>query len=185
MTAAYFLILLGVLSRLLPHAPNAVALGATALYAGARLPRRWALMVPLAILAVSDMLIDLGHGYQFHPFSRSTTYLIFAGIALLGTFVPRRAGWLTRLGMSVTGSTLFFLLSNLAVWAEGSGLGFPLTFSGLLSCYAVALPFYGNTLGADLLGTGLLFGADALATKLGFLPEPAPAEAPVAGTTAA
>lgn len=174
MMTAFFLVLLGVMSRLLPHAPNAVALGATALYAGARLPRRWALMVPLAILALSDMVIDLGHGYEYHPFSRWSIYAIFAGLAFLGTLVPRRAGVLTRAGMSVIGSTLFFVLSNFAVWGEGSGLGFPLTFAGLSSCYAVALPFFGNTLGADLLGTGLLFGADALATRLGFHPAAEP-----------
>ena len=40
MTTAVLLVLFGALSRLLPHPPNAVALGALALYAGARLPRR-------------------------------------------------------------------------------------------------------------------------------------------------
>ncbi len=191
MTTAYFLVLLGVMSRLLPHSPNAVALGATALYAGARLPRRWAIAVPLAALALSDFVIDLGHGYAFYPFTRATTYAIFAGIALLGTYVPRRSGWLagaaTRLGMSVVGSTLFFLLSNFAVWAEGSGLGYPLTFAGLLSCYQAGLPFFSRMLGeypigtleADLIGTTLLFGVDALATHFGLLPAAKP-EAPAA-----
>ncbi|MGE3817951.1 MAG: DUF6580 family putative transport protein [Isosphaeraceae bacterium] len=179
MMTASFLVLLGVLSRLLPHAPNAVALGATALYAGARLPRRWAILVPLAILALSDMVIDLGHGYQYHFLSRASGYAIFAGLAFIGTFVPKHAGALTRVGMSIVGSTLFFVLSNFAVWAEGSGLGFPLTPAGLVACYAVALPFYWNTLGADLLGTGLLFGADALAARLGFrtVAEPESSEA--------
>jgi hypothetical protein len=36
MTTAVLLILFGALTRLLPHPPNAVALGALALYAGAR-----------------------------------------------------------------------------------------------------------------------------------------------------
>jgi len=42
MTTAILLVLLGALSRLIPHPPNFVALGALALYSGARLPRRWA-----------------------------------------------------------------------------------------------------------------------------------------------
>ena len=39
MTTAVLLVLLGALSRLLPHPPNFVPLGALALYSGARLPR--------------------------------------------------------------------------------------------------------------------------------------------------
>ena len=41
MTTAILLVFLGALSRLLPHPPNLVALGALALYSGARLPKRW------------------------------------------------------------------------------------------------------------------------------------------------
>ena len=48
MTTAVLLVFLGALSRLIPHPPNFVAMGALALYAGARLPRRWAIEVPLA-----------------------------------------------------------------------------------------------------------------------------------------
>ena len=62
MTTALLLTLLGALSRLLPHPQNAVALGALALYSGARLPRRVAWAVPLAAMAFSDLLIDYGTG---------------------------------------------------------------------------------------------------------------------------
>ena len=46
MATAVLLVFLGALSRLIPHPPNFVALGALALYAGARLPRRLALGRP-------------------------------------------------------------------------------------------------------------------------------------------
>ena len=62
MTTAVLLVLLGALSRLLPHPPNFVALGALALYSGARLPRRWAWAVPLAAMALSDFFLDFGTG---------------------------------------------------------------------------------------------------------------------------
>ena len=69
--------------------------------------------------------------------------------------------------MSIAASTLFFLVSNFAVWAEGTGYHFPLTFPGLMSTYTVGLPFYGNMLAADLVGTTVLFLAvDALVAKL-------------------
>ena len=60
MTTAFFLIVLGTLSRLAPHPPNAVAMGALALYAGARLPRRWAYLVPIVAMAASDLWLDWG-----------------------------------------------------------------------------------------------------------------------------
>src|SRR5438132_500688 len=62
MTTALLLVLLGALSRLLPHPPNFVAMGAIGLFAGARLPRRWAWVVPLAAMALSDLVIDWGTG---------------------------------------------------------------------------------------------------------------------------
>ena len=51
---------------------------------------------------------------------------------------------------------LFFVTSNLATWAEG--LEYPLTLAGLVQCFYRAIPFYGNTVMADLLGTAVLFG---------------------------
>ncbi|MFO0908599.1 MAG: DUF6580 family putative transport protein [Isosphaeraceae bacterium] len=166
MTTAILLVLAGVSSRLLPHPPNAVALGAIALYAGARLPRRWALTIPLAILLISDYALDYAHGHPFYFASRLTTYLLFTLIAWGGTFVARDASPMARCGFSVLASTTFFLLSNLAVWFEGTGYDFPRTFAGLMSTYAVAIPFYQNSLVADLIGTGLLFGLDSLLNRI-------------------
>ena len=162
MTTALFLILVGVLTRFLPHLPNAVPLGAIALYAGARLPRRAALLVPLAILFLSDVAIDLIAGNAFHPASRLTTYATFAALAAVGGLVPKNAGASTRVGMSVVGSTVFFLVSNFAVWVEGSGFGFAHTLPGLISVYVVALEFYGYSLVTDLIGTAGLFALDGL-----------------------
>ncbi len=162
MMTPVFLIVVGLMSRLLPHPNNAVALGAIALYAGARLPRRWALMVPLVILVVSDVVLNSMNGYVFYPASSLTTYATFTLVAALGGLVPKNPGGFTRFGMSVTASTLFFLVSNLIVWVEGSGYTFPRTLTGLLACYSVAIPFYLNMMAADLVGTGALFGLDAI-----------------------
>jgi hypothetical protein len=61
MTTAVLLILLGALSRLFPHPRNAIAIGAIVLSSAARLPRRLALAVPLAVLA-PDLSIDFATG---------------------------------------------------------------------------------------------------------------------------
>lgn len=165
MTTAFLLVFAGVMFRLVPHPVNMVPIAAVALYAGARLPRRWALTVPLAIWIVSDLALDYAHGYPFYSASRLTTYTFFTAMAAWASFVRKDAGIPTRVGMSVAASTLFFLVSNFAVWAEGSGFSFAMTFAGLMSTYTVALPFFANSLVADLAGTAVLFGADTVLTR--------------------
>lgn len=161
MTTTLVLIFVGVLARFLPHLPNAVPLGAIALYAGARLPRHLAILVPLAILGISDVIIHATMGYPFFP-SQLVTYATFAALAFVGGFVPKNAAAPTRVGMSLAGSTLFFLASNFAVWAEGSGFGFERTPAGLIAVYGMGLVFYGYQLLTDLIGTAGLFAADGL-----------------------
>jgi len=162
MTTAIFLTTVGLLSRFIPHPPNAVPLGAIALYAGARLPRRMALLIPVLVLFVSDVVINLGLGYPFYPASQLTTYATFMAVAALGSLLPKDAGVPARMGMSVVASTVFFLVSNFAVWVEGSGYGLPHTLPGLVSNYVLGLAFYRNSLLADLIGTASLFALDGL-----------------------
>jgi hypothetical protein len=157
MLTAILLVSTGVALRLVPHAPGLVPLCAIALYAGARLPRRWAILIPLAIMVISDLLLDRAHGYPFYSASRVTSYAFFMGMAFWSSFVRKEASPMTRGGMSIAASTLFFLVSNFAVWAEGTGYHFPLTFPGLMSTYTVALPMYRNMLTADLIGTAVFF----------------------------
>ncbi len=158
------LILVGMLSRVLPHPSNAVAIGAIALYAGARLPRRWALVIPLAIYIASDLILSAytWKAFQFYPVSQLTSYAAFTVVAYLGGLAPKHPGAPARLAMSVAASTLFFLTSNFAVWLDGSAYSYSRDLAGLLNCYTLAVPFYWNTLAADLVGTALLFGLDGL-----------------------
>ena len=171
MPFALFLIVLGVFSRLIPHPPNFVAIGAIALFAGAKLPKRWAFVVPLSIYVLSDLVIDtfIFHGFHFHALSRLTGYAMFMLVVALGRW---KAGSTPPIGLaakSVAGSTLFFLASNFALWlgGPGEGLGYPQTLAGLGATYAAGLPFYGNSLAADLIGTAVLFGAAALFESAG------------------
>ncbi|HTD52302.1 MAG TPA: DUF6580 family putative transport protein, partial [Thermoanaerobaculia bacterium] len=92
MTTAVLLVLLGALTRLLPHPPNFVALGALALYSGARLPRRVAVAVPLAAMALSDLALDLGTGRRAISLVRLTIYATFAAIVLAGRYARGRSG---------------------------------------------------------------------------------------------
>jgi hypothetical protein len=158
MLTAITLVVLSVICRLLSpilHGWNFVPMGAVALYAGARLPRRWAWVVPLAAMAISDLVLD--YGTQRPELTRWVIYVTFAGATLIGPVAnrPKIGRWLLPV-LSLSASMLFFVTSNLATWAEG--LEYPLTLAGLVQCFYRAIPFYGNTVMADLLGTAVLFG---------------------------
>ncbi len=183
MPTALGLVALGVAWRLviafqvLPVPYNGVPLAAIALFAAARVPRRWALAVPLAILVLSDLVIDLTHGYPFFFASRLTIYATFLAIGAAGMLVPRKAGMPVRLLAATGGATFFFLVSNFAVWVGGEGFGYPMTVSGLMSCYAAGLPFYKHNLLADLVATLGLFSAEGLLERSTEpAAEPVPAE---------
>lgn len=166
MPTALFLIVLGAAFRLLPHPPNAVPMAALALYAGARLPRRWAVVVPLAAMALADLVLDRRYDSWGWDLGRALNYGAFALIVALGCLPRRDAGPATRLGMGLLGSALFFVISNFGVWATGGGFGFPRTGAGLVACYTVAWPFfYPNAILADLIGTAAFFGLDALSER--------------------
>jgi len=141
---------------------NFVPMGAVALYAGSRLPRRWAWIVPVAAMALADLAIDevvnlYGTQRPLFELTRWTIYGTFAASTFLGLIAnrPGLGRWLLPV-LSVGVSSLFFATSNLATWADG--LLYPLTLPGLVLCYGAALPFFGQTVLADLLGTAVLFG---------------------------
>lgn len=66
--------------------------------------------------------------------------------------------------MAVGSSVFFFVVTNFAVWLEGSL--YPRTLVGLQQCFTLALPFFRNTLLSDLIYTASLFGLYAFACKL-------------------
>ena len=165
MTTAVLLVLLGAFSRLIPHPPNFAALGAVALYSGARLPRGRAFLIPLVAMALSDLVIDFGTGRAVLSPVRFAVYGSFCSIVLLGRAAsgPVRPGRLAAL--SLASSCLFYLVTNFANWMQSSL--YPKTAAGLAACYVAAIPWFWNTLAGDLVGTAALFGLDALARRFG------------------
>jgi hypothetical protein len=160
MLTAFVLTVLAVLFRVFSatyHVWNFAPMAAISLYAGSRLPRRWAWVVPVVAMVVSDLLLDQGRYRPAFELTRWTIYTTFAVTTLLGPLAnwPRFGRWLLPI-LSVTGSLLFFVTSNLATWGEG--LLYPMTFTGLIACFVAAIPFFGNTIAADLIGTAALFG---------------------------
>jgi hypothetical protein len=167
-------ILIAALGRVLPHPPNFAPMTALALYAGAYLSRRWvAFLVPLAAMLVGDSCLELAvrwaHAYGaanwlagtrgFYP-SMWTTYLAFVLVVAIGCWLGRRGG-VVRIALATFASSItFFIVTNFAVWAMESI--YPHTAGGLIDCYFVALPFFGNTVASDGIFVAILFGGLAL-----------------------
>lgn len=148
------IVLIATASRLIPHPPNFTPLAALALFAGSSFPqRRAALIVPLGALILSDVFLGF---YEAAPF----VYAGFALIVCLGFWVRREPSlWRIAVGCS-SGSVLFYLISNFGVWLTGNL--YAKTWSGLIDCYVVAVPFFRNTILSDAFYCALLFGAMAL-----------------------
>ncbi len=153
---AALLVVVGVLLRLAPHPWNMTPVGASALFAGARLPLPVAIAVPVGTLAISDLLIGM-HSLWW------VTWGTCAIAVLLGTLLRERGGPVAVGGITIAGSLLFFVTTNFAVWAQG-GM-YPMTWDGLVACFVAAIPFFQNSLVGDLLWSGVFFGGWALATR--------------------
>lgn len=149
---ALVLIALGVAARFLPHPANFAPIGAIAIFSGIYLPKKWAVILPLAAMFFSDLFI----GFYAWPIMLSV-YLSLAIMGLIGLLVRRNKKLSTILGGTILGSVIFYLVTNGAVWAFGSL--YPQTAAGLAQSYYMAIPFFRNSLLGDLFYTGTLIGA--------------------------
>ena len=163
------LTVLSALGRLIPHAPNVTPLGGSCLFAGSRISGWLAYLLPLAVMIVTDPMVGSAGGA--HGGYTSASPLIYAAFLInvwLGRRLVRQVTATRVGGAAFVCSLQFFLLTNLAVWfrgAEGAAHMYALNLTGLLACYAAALPFWGRTLAGDLLFSGALFGMYALLSR--------------------
>lgn len=157
------LIALAVAARLVIHflpgviPYNFTPVEALGLFGGAWFAdRRSAFIVPLAAMAVSDLVIGL---YPMLPL----VYACIAGSVLLGFGLRRRRGVLAIAMAALASSTGFFLVTNFGVWATTDMYAH--NFAGLQACYVAGLPFYPATVAGALAWSAILFGGYALLTR--------------------
>lgn len=146
------LILAAALIRILPHPMNVTPLAAMALAGGVYLDRRFALLVPILAMIISDAIIG------FHttiPF----VYGAFILIGIIGLWLRSHKSFGYIFGGTIASSALFFVVTNFGVWLTGGGWYYPRSLAGLIECYVMAIPFLRNTLLGDLFCVGVLFGA--------------------------
>lgn len=156
---AVVLVLIAVLSRLISHEWNFTAMGASALVAGLLISKRLlALTVPVTALLISDAVIGF-HNVMW------AVYLGYLLMVLCGVFLSRETAFKKIFGSIVFGSLTFFLVSNFGVWFEGAL--YPMTLSGLVLCYQMAIPFFKNEIISNVLLVPVLFyGLQYLATSV-------------------
>jgi hypothetical protein len=124
---------------------------------------RVALLVPLASLAISDLWLP---AYNNFPVFMST-YAILTLPVFFGRALSRGAAQRKRIALGLVcglvPATLFFLVTNFAVWAFQSD--YQQSWSGLMECYIAAIPFYRWMLAGDIFYLVILFGTFALVTS--------------------
>jgi len=145
-------IILGALSRLLPHLPNATPVGALALFSGFYLPKKQAFLVPLLAMAAADLFLG-GHSTLLW------VYGSFLLIVALGFLLKGRLKAENVILASLSSSILFFLITNFGVWASTSMYSKDL--AGLLQSYVMGIPFLRPTVLGDLFYSGVIFGSYA------------------------
>ncbi|HXH92335.1 MAG TPA: DUF6580 family putative transport protein [Thermoanaerobaculia bacterium] len=152
------LVVAGVVLRIIPHPWNFAPVGAIALFAGAHFERRsWAIAVPLLTMLAGDAIIGF---HSLMPF----VYLSYALIAAIGMLLRGRRTSLPAVGGGfLVSSTIFYLITNFAVWMMGTM--YAKTAAGLVACYVAAIPFYGNTLASDAIYTAAFFGIFAVSER--------------------
>jgi len=147
---ALFLVFAGALMRILPHPWNFTPIAALALFGGTYLNKKYALLVPILAMIVSDFFIGF---YDWRLMS--VVYSCFLVFGLIGLFIRKHKNLATIIGGTLASSVIFYLVTNFAVWAFSNW--YQHNWQGLIYCYGLALPFFKYTLLGDLFYVGVMF----------------------------
>lgn len=148
---ALIFIFTGVLMRLIPHPPNFAPILAIALFGGVYLSKKIALTLPIIAMVISDIFIGF-----YEPLLMASVYGSFILCTILGLWLKKHRNLYTIGGSAILSAFLFFFVTNFAVWAFAPW--YAKTFSGMVQCYIMALPFFKNTLFSNLFYVTLFFG---------------------------
>ena len=132
-------------SRFVPHPPNFTSLLALSFYVPVFLGLSY-LPVLLVGFIFTDLIIGL-HGVTI--FTWGSVILIGLGSILFDKVI------LNRICGSLLGACLFFIITNFGVWSLGS---YGYSINGMISCYILALPFFGYSLISTFIFAAVIEG---------------------------
>lgn len=156
-------IALGALSRLIPHPLNFTPVAAMALFGGTYIQnKRLSFFIPMATMFLSDIVMQLVNGTGFYP-DMGFVYGAMILMTLVGFALRGKNQRAAILAASLTGSILFFIITNFGTWTTGL---YGYTSQGLVNCYVAAIPFFKGTVLGDLFYNLVFFGAYEIYTRL-------------------
>jgi hypothetical protein len=130
-------------SRFIPHPPNFTSLLALSFYVPAILGIRY-----LPALVLSFFITDLVIGFH------GTTLFTWGSVILIGLlskfFISNT---ITRISGALIGASLFFVITNFGVWSLGF---YGYTIEGLITCYTLAIPFFGNSIVGTIIFSSII-----------------------------
>ncbi len=132
-------------------------------------------LIPLAIYFASDLYLQLTSGAGFYGISQYFVYGGMALVALLGTSMKKNKP-LNVAGFALSGTLLFWIVSNLGVFAAGF---YGYSFASLMQTYLMAIPFYTpmgselflNAVVGDLIFTSMIFAVYAVVAHKVMVPK--------------
>jgi hypothetical protein len=151
------IVLIAVVLRFLPHPANIAPIAAMALFGGAYLNKKYAIILPLVVMLISDYFLGF---HKVMPF----VYGSFLIASLIGMKLRGKVKSKRVLGGVLLSSIIFYVVTNFGVWLT-SGM-YEMNFLGLVRCYVLAIPFFRNTLVGDLFYTVMMFGGYEAMVKL-------------------
>ena len=144
-------IIIGAVSRLVPHPPNFAPIAAMALFGGVYLNKKQALTLPIAAMVLSDLFL----GFDSVPM-RLSVYSSFLLAVFVGFWIKNHKNSKHIIFASLLSSIFFFVITNFAVWAFTNM--YPKNITGIFEAYFYAIPFFRNTILGDLFYSGAFFG---------------------------
>lgn len=134
---------------------------AVLLFFGARVKNKWMWLAAVALLAGTDVFLNL-YVYRY-PLSGDAviSWVWYAGILWFGNaLLSEKQSALRVAGAALAGTLSFFLISNFGTWLFWNM--YPKTAVGLLAAYVAGIPFFQNRFASDVIFTAALFGIAAL-----------------------
>jgi hypothetical protein len=142
--------------------PNLELSTAAAFAAAALLRHRAAMLAPLVVVMVSDVVLSNSAILVF-------TWTAWAVIGVASWWTRRAAGgarFVVALGFGVGSTLWFYLWTNLGVWLQGRGTFYPAGLDGLAASYVAGLPFLRPMLLGNLVLLPVAAGVVALVERL-------------------
>jgi hypothetical protein len=161
---------------------NFAPVAAVALCGAIWLPRRMAVLLPLAMLFLSDVVLNVWlYHWPLLTFELLPRYAALACISALGFALRGRARLPLLVGASLAGSVIFYLITNTGSWIGEPG--YAKTAAGWWQAVTTGLPgypptwtFYRYTLVGDLVFTLLFAGCMSWQARAQKVPTPAARE---------